>query len=83
MERFTVEESNLICIYLFNTCAELISEMAEALPYMDEEMRELANHTFAKLRAMTDAEFAAQAFDFTDDDAGKWSFFTDDAGRVR
>lgn len=71
MERFTVEETNLICIYIADTRTELIEEMAGALPFMDEEMRALANRTLEKLRAMTDAEFEAQAFDFTDDgDAG-------------
>ena len=32
--------------------------MSDALPYMDEDMRELANCTLDKLRAMTDEEFA-------------------------
>ena len=68
MERFTVEEANLICIYIADTRTELIEEMAGALPFMDEEMRTLADRTLNKLRAMTDAEFAAQSFDFTDEE---------------
>ena len=54
--RFTVEETNLISIY--EDRASLIEEMSDALPYMDEDMRELADRTLDKLRAMTDEEFA-------------------------
>lgn len=62
MERFTVEETNLICIYIADTRTELIKEMTGALPFMDEEMRALGNRTLDKLRIMTDAEFATQGF---------------------
>ena len=70
MERFTIEEANLICIYIAANRTEVIKEMTGALPFMDEEMRALANRTLEKFHAMTDAEFAAQTFDFdfTDDD---------------
>lgn len=64
MNRFTVEEENLIAIYLTDTRAELVEDMTAALPYMDAEMRELADRSLAKLRAMTNAEFAAQSFGF-------------------
>ena len=67
MERFTVEETNLICIYIADTRTELIKEMTGASPFMDEEMRALAEQTLKKLHAMTDAEFEAQNFDFTDE----------------
>ena len=59
MNRFTVEETNLISIY--------IAEMTGALPYMDGEMRELALRTLAKLRAMSDADFAALAVSAADE----------------
>lgn len=71
MNRFTVEEENLIAIYLTDTRAELVEDITAALPYMDAEMRELADRTLAKLRATTDAEFAEQTFDFTDDNDGE------------
>ncbi len=48
MNRFTVEETNLISIYIADTRRELIGEMSGALPYMDGEMRELALRTLAK-----------------------------------
>lgn len=56
--RFTVEETNLISIYIYEDRTSLIEEMRDALPYMDEDMRSLANRTLEKLRAMTDEEFA-------------------------
>ena len=56
--RFTVEELNLISIYIYEDRTSLIEEMSDALPYMDEDMRELANRTLDKLRSMTDKEFA-------------------------
>ena len=56
--RFTVEETNLISIYIYEDRVSLIEEMSDALPYMDEDMRELADRTLDKLRAMTDEEFA-------------------------
>ena len=71
MNRFTVEEENLIAIYLTGTRAELVEDMTAALPHMDAEMRELADRALAKLRAMSDAEFAEQTFDFTDDNDGE------------
>ena len=56
--RFTVEETNLISIYIYEDRASLIEEMSDALPYMDEDMRSLADRTLEKLRTMTDEEFA-------------------------
>jgi len=50
---------------------ELVEDMSAALPYMDTEMRKLADHTLTKLRTMSDAEFAEQTFDFTDDTDGE------------
>ena len=56
--RFTVEGLNLISIYIYEDRASLIEEMSAALPYMDEDVREVANRTLDKPRAMTDEEFA-------------------------
>lgn len=41
----TVEELNLINIYIYEDLARLIEEMSDALPYMDEDMRSLADRT--------------------------------------
>ena len=67
MNRFTVEETNLISIYIADTRRELIGEMTGALPYMDGEMRELALRTLAKLRTMSDADFAVPAVSAADE----------------
>ena len=56
--RLTVEELNLIGIYLCEDRTSLIEKMSDALPYMDEDMRGLADRTLEKLRTMTDEEFA-------------------------
>lgn len=56
--RFTVEETNLISIYLCEDRETLIKEMTDALPYMDEDMHEFAERTLKKLRNMTNEEFA-------------------------
>ena len=56
--RFTVEELNLISIYIYEDRTSLIEEMSDALPYMDEDLRDLAHRTLNKLHAMTDEEFA-------------------------
>lgn len=56
--RFTVEETNLISIYICDDRVSLIEAMSDALPYMDEDMRSLADRTLDKLRDMTDEDFA-------------------------
>ena len=38
----------------------------ESMPDMDEEMRALASQTLDKLDTMSDADFEAQRFQFTD-----------------
>mgnify|MGYP000964565860 CR=1 FL=1 len=49
MNRFTVEETNLLSIY---------HEGSKALPYMDADMRELAKRALSKVDALTEEEFA-------------------------
>ena len=56
--KFTVEETNLINIYIHEDRETLIEEITDALPYMGEDMRSLADHTLVKLHTMTDEEFA-------------------------
>ena len=58
MNRFTVEETNLLSIYHEGSKAQLIENMTAALPFMGEDMRELAKRTLSKVEAMTEAEFA-------------------------
>ncbi len=56
---FTVEESNLICIFAGEGRNEVIKDIERALPYLeDTDMAELSGRVIGKLRGMTDEEFA-------------------------
>ena len=58
MERFTVEEINLLCIYSTETQAGLLADLRQALPDVtDPKLREIIENAAAKLEAMTDAEY--------------------------
>ena len=54
---FTVEETNLLSIYAGSSKQELVENMTAALPFMDEDMRELAERTISKVNALTEAEY--------------------------
>ena len=58
MNRFTVEETNLLSIYNEGGKAQLVENMTAALPFMDEDMRELAKRTLSKVDRLTEAEYA-------------------------
>ena len=71
MVQFTVEEENLICMYHTTDRRRTAANIRAALPDMDEDMDEdmaaLARQTADKLDAMSDADFAAHRFHFTDE----------------
>ncbi len=58
---FTVEETNLLIIYMTGSKEGLILAMNAALPFMDGDMRDFAARTLAKVERMTEAEFAGLA----------------------
>lgn len=58
MMKLTVEETNLLSIYHEGGKAQLAENMTAALPYMDADMRELAERTLSKVDALTDEEYA-------------------------
>ena len=58
MNRFTVEETNLLSIYADNSKRALLENINAALPYMDADMRELAGRTMRKVDALTEEEYA-------------------------
>ena len=64
---FTVEEENLICMYHKSDRRRTVANIRAALPDMDKKMAALACQTADKLDAMSDADFAAQRFHFTDE----------------
>ena len=61
MIRFTVEETNLLSIYHEGSKAQLVENMTAALPFMDEDMRELAKRTLSKVDALSEAEYGELA----------------------
>ena len=58
MNRFTVEETNLLSIYADNSKRALLENINAALPFMDADMRELAGRTMQKVDALTEEEYA-------------------------
>ena len=59
---FTVEETNLIAIYMEATGTGTVERIAAALPDMDKDMRTIAEGAGRKLAAQTEPEFAAMSF---------------------
>lgn len=66
--RFTVEEENIICIYLEDSGEQTIENILAAMPYMNGDMKQLAAAAVGKLQAMTDSEFAEIEFSLTDEE---------------
>ena len=64
---FTVEEENLLCLYHNAKRRRTAANLRTVLPDIDKEMATLACQTADKLDAMSDADFAAQRFHFTDE----------------
>lgn len=62
MGQFTFEETNLICCYRKKTRADTVAAMTAALTYMETEIEELAERTVAKLKKLTEEEFAGLVF---------------------
>ena len=61
MIRLTVEETNLLSIYNEDGKRGLTENINAALPFMDEDMRELAKRALSKVDAQTEEEFAELA----------------------
>ena len=59
---FTVEEVNMIAIYVAETRAKTIFRLHDAYPLMDDDMLEIATSSARKLSIMTDAEFELANF---------------------
>ena len=57
--RFTIEEENIVAIYAEDSRETTLENILAAMPYMDEDMRQLAAAAVNKLQAMTDSEFSA------------------------
>ena len=56
-------------LFLYHTSRETTLEnILAAMPYMDEDMRQLAAAAVNKLQAMTDSEFSEREFILTDEE---------------
>ena len=60
---FTVEESNLISIFVDESRSKVIEGIESALNHLDDQdMEELCHTVIKKLREMTDEEFLGYVF---------------------
>lgn len=66
--RFTIEEENIIAIYAEDNRETTTHNILAAIPYMDEDMRQLAAAAVNKLQAMTDRAFSETVFTLTDEE---------------
>ena len=60
MSKFTVEETNLICIYNTGTRTGLIAELSEMKNHLEDDetqLLELTQKVISKLTSMKDEEF--------------------------
>ena len=59
MDKFTVEEINLMCVFEGQDRKGMIAEIKNIIPHIqDNDMVELAEQVLGKLEAMSDVEFA-------------------------
>jgi hypothetical protein len=64
MDKFTVEEINLMCVFEGQDRTGMIAEIKNVIPHIqDSDMVELAEQVKEKLEAMSDEEFAQVALD--------------------
>ena len=66
--RFTIEEESIVAIYAEDSRERTIDNINSAMPYMDEDMSQLAAAAVNKLQAMTDSAFSETVFTLTDDE---------------
>ena len=64
MDKFTVEEINLMCVFEGQDRKGMIAEIKNVIPHLqDSDMVELAGQVTGKLEAMSDEEFAQVALE--------------------
>ena len=64
MEKFTVEETNLMCVFEGQDRTGMIADIKDVIPHIqDSGMVELAKQVIEKLEAMSDKEFAEVALE--------------------
>jgi len=59
MDKFTVEEVNLMCVFEGQDRKGMVADIKNVIPHIqDSEMVELAGQVLGKLETMSDEEFA-------------------------
>lgn len=59
MNKFTVEESNFMCVFEAQNRMKMMEEIRRIMPHIkDSDMEDLAGQVLRKLDGMTDKEFA-------------------------
>lgn len=70
MSKFTVEETNLICIYHSGTRADLVTELSEMQKYLKQdeiELLKLTNSVIDKLKEISDNDFESFVIELVTD----------------
>ena len=70
-DKFTVEEVNLIAIYLGEHRTETIENITYALPHMDENIREVAEIAINKLSELNETQYGDKDFIPADETDGE------------
>jgi len=64
MDKFTVEEINLMCVFEGQDRMDMVADIKNVIPHIqDSDMVELAEQVLGKLEAMSDEEFAQVALE--------------------
>ena len=64
MDKFTVEEINLMCVFEEQDRKGMIADIKKVIPHLQESgMVELAEQVIGKLEAISDEEFAEVALE--------------------
>ena len=64
MDKFTVEEINLMCVFEGYAMTGMMADIKNVIPHIqDSDMVELAGQVLGKLETMSDAEFAEVALE--------------------
>ena len=64
MDKFAVEEINLMCVFEGQDKTGMIADIKNVIPHIqDSDMVELAGEVIGKLETMSDAEFSEVALE--------------------
>ena len=64
MDKFTVEEINLMCVFEAHDRMGMVADIKNVIPHIqDSDMVELAGQVLGKLEAMSNEEFAQVALE--------------------